>query len=178
MTERPQSLIRRTRERITPVLAIPLVAGVALDIWSHPNANTKQEFWSHLFEGNKADIARRKIIESIPEIGPTIAVHIGNFGNSAAMMIPFTYAGYKIKEYGKSKESKIIETIGDLTPLAGFLAIVTINVIAENMNPNNPQKGGDLLFGLAGALLAHTVTQGALERVQTKSNDRSNGVVS
>lgn len=178
MKERPQSLIRRTRERLTPFLAIPLATGVALDFWSHPNANTKQELWSHLIEGNKADLTRRKLIESIPEIGPMIADHIGNFGNSAAMMIPFTVAGYAIKEFGKSRESKIIETIGDLTPLAGLIAIVSINLIAENMRPENPQKSGDILFGLAGAILAHVVAQGTFDRIQTRNQEQFRNVVS
>lgn len=171
MSEQYQILARKSREFFAPILAIPLVVGVITDFWSHPNENPKKEFWTHLIEGNKAEIARRNIITSIPEIGPTIAAHIGNFGNSAAMMIPFTAAGFAIKEYGKSKESRVIETLGDLTPLVGLLTIIAINLIAENMHPENPQIIGDLIFGLGGALLANTTTQGIMERYQTKRNE-------
>ena len=169
MWERYQSLARTVRERIAPVLAIPLTGGVALDFWSHPYPNNQfSRLLPHLLSGTEADLARRTTIAAIPKIGPALSTHIGNFGYSAAMMIPITYFGIKVKEYGKSKDSKVIETIGDIIPFVGFLGIVAINILAERMASNHTQFWGDLLFGLGGAIMAHVVTKGARERFQTK----------
>ena len=76
------------------------------------------------------------------------------------------------KEYGKSKESKFIETVGDIIPFVGFIGIVAINLVAEGMASNDSQFWGDLLFGLGGTVTAQIVTQGTLSRFITKRNQR------
>jgi len=172
MWERYQSWSRSIKEKVAPVLAIPLTAGVAMDLWSHPIPNNQVGLLSHLLRGTEADLARRATIASIPEIGEVLSTHIGNFGYSAALMIPISAIGSIVKEYGRSKENRIVETVGDIIPFVGFIGIVAINLVAEGMASNDSQFWGDLLFGLGGTVTAQIVTQGTLSRFITKRNQR------
>ncbi len=167
MSEKPRSVTRRIREAASPYLAWPLLTGIALDYWSHPYSNQETDLYLRILTGSKADLERRAWISEIPAIGPDLAKHIGNFGPSAAAMIPFSMLGFAVREYGKSIESKNIENIGNVIPMLGLMVIVSLNIAAENLHPGSAQYLGDIQFGIAGALLSHATTTGILERTQT-----------
>lgn len=108
------------------------------------------------------------MISQIPGIGPELASHIGNFGPSAAAMIPFSILGFAVNEYGKSIGSKNMEKLGAAIPILGLLTIVALNIAAEQLNPGSSQYLGDIQSGITGALLAHLTTTGIFERTFTK----------
>jgi hypothetical protein len=169
MWEKYRQIARNTREKLAPTFFVPaLVTGVLTDFWSHPNQGAEPIF-TNLIGFPKADITRRTTLAHIPQIGPAIADHIGNFGLSAAMMIPISATGFAVKEYGRTHENKIIEMIGEIIPIAGLAAIVIGNIAVEQATYDNHQMLGDVLFGIAGILGGHLATYGALERFQTKA---------
>lgn len=119
------------------------------------------DFLTHYTNG-RAILERRLLLAQFA--GDPIANHIGNFGHSAAIMIPFTLASELLHHQAEVRHSRTLETVANVLPVLGFAFAATVNLIAELTAPVYSQLTGDLLFGLGAAVLAHVATRGAMQR--------------
>jgi hypothetical protein len=129
------------------------------------------------FLGTDTDFATheangRAILALRHQLPPFIGEHIGNWGYSAAIIIPFAL----MSEYMRNSDSERMQSSANYVLFAGFLVCVLANLYAETFQGSklilfdNSQFGMDFFFGITAGLCSASAAIGAVDRLMKQQS--------